>query len=77
VLTHGPVLRQANAYGRRVNRPYDFRPMFAGIRPLVSRADLALCHLEVPLSRDGRGISSWPAFNAPTAGGRGVALGRL
>jgi poly-gamma-glutamate synthesis protein (capsule biosynthesis protein) len=65
VLTHGPILRQANAYGRRVNRPYDFRPMFAGIRPIVSKADLAVCHLEVPLSRDGRGISSWPAFNAP------------
>jgi Bacterial capsule synthesis protein PGA_cap len=65
VLTHGPVLRQASAYGRRVGRPYDFRPMFADIRPLVSRADLALCHLEVPLSRDGRDISSWPAFNAP------------
>jgi poly-gamma-glutamate synthesis protein (capsule biosynthesis protein) len=24
-----------------------------------------LCHLEVPLSRDGHNISSWPAFNAP------------
>jgi poly-gamma-glutamate synthesis protein (capsule biosynthesis protein) len=64
-LTHGPVLRQASAYGQRVNQPYDFRPMFASIRPIVAGADLAVCHLEVPLSRDGRGISSWPAFNAP------------
>jgi capsule synthesis protein PGA_cap len=65
VLTHGPVLRQARAYGRRVGQPYDFRPMFADIRPIVSRADLAVCHLEVPLSRNGGDISSWPAFNAP------------
>ena len=65
VLTHGPVLQQARAYGRRVSQPYDFRPMFADIRPLVAGADLALCHLEVPLSRDGHEISSWPAFNAP------------
>ena len=65
VLTHGPVLQQARAYGRRVSQPYDFRPMFADIRPLVAGADLALCHLEVPLSRDGHNISSWPAFNAP------------
>jgi poly-gamma-glutamate capsule biosynthesis protein CapA/YwtB (metallophosphatase superfamily) len=65
VLTHGPVLRQASAYGRRGDRRYDFRPMFADIRPIVSAADLAVCHLEVPLSRDGRDISSWPAFNAP------------
>jgi poly-gamma-glutamate capsule biosynthesis protein CapA/YwtB (metallophosphatase superfamily) len=65
VLPHGQVLRQASAYGRRAGQPYDFRPMFADIRPIVSAADLALCHLEVPLSRDGRGISSWPVFNGP------------
>jgi poly-gamma-glutamate synthesis protein (capsule biosynthesis protein) len=65
VLTHGPVLRQASAYGRRIGQPYDFRPMFADIRPVVAGADLALCHLEVPLSRNGQDISSWPAFNAP------------
>jgi poly-gamma-glutamate capsule biosynthesis protein CapA/YwtB (metallophosphatase superfamily) len=65
VLTHGPVLQQARAYGRRVNQPYDFRPMFADLRPIVAKADLALCHLEVPLSGNGQDISSWPAFNAP------------
>jgi poly-gamma-glutamate capsule biosynthesis protein CapA/YwtB (metallophosphatase superfamily) len=65
VLIHGPVLRQASAYGRRVNQPYDFRPMFVDIRPIVANADLAVCHLEVPLSSSGQDISSWPAFNAP------------
>jgi Bacterial capsule synthesis protein PGA_cap len=65
VLPHGPVLRQAGTYGRGVGQLYDFRPMFADLRPIVSRADLAVCHLEVPLSRDGQHISSWPAFNAP------------
>ena len=65
VLIHGPVLRQASAYGRRAGQPYDFRPMFADLRPIVAGADLALCHLEVPLSRTGQNISSWPAFNAP------------
>jgi hypothetical protein len=65
VLTHGPVLERARAYGRRVGQPYDFRPMFADLRPILAGADLAVCHLEVPLSRDGHDISSWPAFNAP------------
>ena len=65
VLTHGPVLRQASVYGRRTGQRYDFRPMFAGIRPIISGADLAFCHLEVPLSPDGGDLSSWPAFNAP------------
>jgi poly-gamma-glutamate synthesis protein (capsule biosynthesis protein) len=59
------VLERARAYGRRVGQPYDFRPMFADLRPIVSDADLAVCHLEVPLSRTGQDISSWPAFNAP------------
>ena len=65
VLTHGAVLERARAYGRRVGQPYDFRPMFADLRPIVSGANLAVCHLEVPLSRTGTDISSWPAFNAP------------
>src|SRR5215207_4413515 len=65
VLPHGPVLRQAGAYGRRAGQPYDFRPMFAELRPVVAAADLAVCHLEVPLSSDGRGVTSWPSFNAP------------
>jgi poly-gamma-glutamate capsule biosynthesis protein CapA/YwtB (metallophosphatase superfamily) len=65
VLPHGPVLERARAYGRRVGQPYDFRPMYAELRPILARADLAVCHLEVPLSRTGQDISSWPAFNAP------------
>ena len=65
VLPHGPVLRQAAAYGSRAGQPYDFRPMFAELRPVVAAADLAICHLEVPLSGDGRGVASWPSFNAP------------
>ena len=65
VLPHGPVLRQAAAYGRRAGRPYDFRPMFSDLRPILAQVDLAVCHLEVPLSPSGRDISSWPAFNAP------------
>jgi poly-gamma-glutamate capsule biosynthesis protein CapA/YwtB (metallophosphatase superfamily) len=65
VLPHGPVLRRAADDGARAGQRYDFRPMLAELRPLVAGADLALCHLEVPLSRDGRAVASWPSFNAP------------
>jgi poly-gamma-glutamate synthesis protein (capsule biosynthesis protein) len=65
VLPHGPVLRRAATDGARSGQRYDFRPMLAELRPLVARADLAVCHLEVPLSRDGRAVASWPSFNAP------------
>jgi poly-gamma-glutamate capsule biosynthesis protein CapA/YwtB (metallophosphatase superfamily) len=39
--------------------------MFAAIRRLVSAADLAVCHLETPLSPTGRRLSGYPRFNAP------------
>ncbi|MEU3699225.1 CapA family protein [Streptomyces griseoviridis] len=44
VLPHGSVVERArfDAGGTGL----DFRPMLAGIAPVVSRADLALCHLE-------------------------------
>jgi poly-gamma-glutamate capsule biosynthesis protein CapA/YwtB (metallophosphatase superfamily) len=65
VLPHRSVLERARAYGAGTRRPYDFRPMFAAIRPVVSAADLAVCHLETPLSPSGRGLSGYPRFNAP------------
>ena len=65
VLAHGSVVARAGAYGARRGRRFDFRPMFAAIRPLVSAADLAVCHLETPLSPSGRRLSGYPRFNAP------------
>ncbi|MFD8820730.1 CapA family protein, partial [Streptomyces sp. NPDC059627] len=41
---------------------YDFRPMLAGVAPVVSRADLALCHLATVTGADGghAGLTSPP-----------------
>lgn len=62
LLLHSPILERA--YDPTSGR-YDFRPMFARIRPLVRRAALALCHVETPI---GAGLpSSYPIFNAPAA----------
>jgi poly-gamma-glutamate synthesis protein (capsule biosynthesis protein) len=49
VLSHAAVTRDAqkNAGGKG----FDFRPMFAEITPLISGADLALCHMETPISQ--------------------------
>ena len=71
ILIHGPVADRARVNGQRSGRAYDFRPMFAPIKGIVSQADLAICHLEVPLSRDNSNITSYPSFNAPrqVAGG--------
>jgi poly-gamma-glutamate synthesis protein (capsule biosynthesis protein) len=49
VLSHAAVTRDAqkNAGGSG----YDFRPMFADVTQLISGADLALCHMETPISQ--------------------------
>ncbi|MEU9231952.1 CapA family protein [Streptomyces subrutilus] len=44
---------------------YDFRKIFAGVKPLVSAADLALCHHEIPYGRPGGPYTGYPLFKAP------------
>jgi poly-gamma-glutamate synthesis protein (capsule biosynthesis protein) len=62
-LIHGPVYRRALAYGG--GRRYEFRPMLRAIRPVIARADIALCHLETPLSYGAP--AGYPSFRAPAA----------
>ncbi len=64
LLSHGSVFRQAQANGGD-ELVYDYRPMFDLVREAVSDADLAVCHLETPLSPDNRNLSGYPVFNAP------------
>ncbi len=46
ILIHSTLRSRANLGGDA----YDFRPMFDSIRPALATADLAICHLEVPLT---------------------------
>jgi poly-gamma-glutamate synthesis protein (capsule biosynthesis protein) len=39
--------------------------MFARVKPILENADLAICHLEVPLSPTNDDLSSYPLFSAP------------
>ena len=59
LLIHAPVANAATVGSGR----YDFRPLFAPIRPIVRRADLALCHVETPIGAGPH--SGYPLFNAP------------
>lgn len=59
-LIHNSVTAAA-----RRDEGFDFRPMFAPVRHLIGGADLAICHLEVPLSPSSSDLSSYPLFNAP------------
>lgn len=60
VLPHLPVLRSA-----RTPDGIDFRRLLAPLDPWVQGADLALCHLEVPVAPPGSAPSGYPVFGAP------------
>ncbi len=62
ILVHSAVSARAADYG---GGSFDFRPMFEPVRGLISDADLAICHLETPLSPTNEGLASYPIFNAP------------
>lgn len=57
VLPHMPVMSSA-----RKGDGYDFSPLLAGLDPWVGAADLALCHMEVPVAPQGRAVSGYPLF---------------
>ncbi|HSR44907.1 MAG TPA: CapA family protein [Acidimicrobiia bacterium] len=71
ILPHIPVMAQAARYGG--DDGFDFGPMFASIEPIISAADLGLCHLETPLSADDADLSSYPVFSSPGAIAAAVA----
>ncbi|MCX5072325.1 CapA family protein [Streptomyces sp. NBC_00513] len=63
VLPHTSVIRQGavDAGGDG----HDFKPLFAGVKPVVSAADLALCHMETIYGEEGGPFSGYPAFKSP------------
>ena len=44
---------------------YDFRPMFALVKPILSSVDLAICHLETPIAPPDEELSTFPLFGVP------------
>ena len=62
LLIHSPVFFQAQALAGGAG--YEFGPMLEQLRPYVKDADLAICHVETPVS-DVAPPSGLPTFNAP------------
>ncbi len=61
VLSHMPVVE----HSIQADGSYDYAPLVADIRPFIKGADLALCHQEVPLTRDEASAHGYPVFAAP------------
>jgi poly-gamma-glutamate synthesis protein (capsule biosynthesis protein) len=64
ILIHPELTAQAAADGAATGTR-DFRPLLAGVQPAVAAADLAICHMEVPLAGPDGPFTGWPAFGAP------------
>ena len=61
LLIHAAVFDRARVLGG--GRHYDFAPMFAQIKPYIQGADLALCHVETPMTP--AAATGYPTFNTP------------
>ncbi|MFE2937850.1 CapA family protein [Streptomyces sp. NPDC059255] len=64
VLPHDSVI----AWGQEASDDgdgYDFRPMLAGVKPVVSGAGLAICHMETVYGEEDGPFSGYPAFVSP------------
>ncbi|MEV8326849.1 CapA family protein [Kitasatospora sp. NPDC056731] len=63
VLPHTEIIQQAKEDAG--GSGYDFTAMLAGIKPLVSGADLAICHMETVYGADGGPYTGYPTFKSP------------
>jgi poly-gamma-glutamate synthesis protein (capsule biosynthesis protein) len=75
ILPHPSVVDHAGRAGAASGSPFDFSPMFAELAPLLSAADLAVCHLEVPVAPSGTPLSGYPDFAIPAEIGAGIKAG--
>jgi poly-gamma-glutamate synthesis protein (capsule biosynthesis protein) len=75
VLVHDTVWESARRTARRTHAraEFDFAPMLAALRPVISGADLAICHMETPVAPAGGPYSSYPLFSVPREVIRGLA----
>ena len=60
LLIHSPIVRRA-----RSADGWDFTPMFQQVAPILRAADLAVCHVETPMSPDNENLSTFPLFSVP------------
>jgi poly-gamma-glutamate synthesis protein (capsule biosynthesis protein) len=66
VLLHTRLWNQAAADAAAAGGAgFDFRPLLAGVAPVVGGADVALCHMETPVAPAGGPYASYPSFSVP------------
>ncbi len=69
VLPHDSIIRQAQTDAG--GRGYDFAPMLAGVKPVVSQATVAICHMETVYGSPGN-YTGYPTFKSPPEVAQGL-----
>lgn len=68
ILIHPQLIDQATADAKETGRGVaglDFGPLMAGIKPVISKADLAICHMEPVIGTPKGPFESYPNFLIP------------
>lgn len=65
VIAHASINTRARINANRTS--FDYRPMFADVRPIIEAADLAICNLEGPIAPPGSRYTGAPRFASPAA----------
>jgi poly-gamma-glutamate synthesis protein (capsule biosynthesis protein) len=67
VLVHPEVSHQARLDARAAGKSdgFDFFPMLRHVSPAIAQADLAICHMEIPLGKSDGPFEGFPRFNGP------------
>jgi poly-gamma-glutamate synthesis protein (capsule biosynthesis protein) len=66
LLVHPELTAQAAADARAAGHSgHDFTQVLAAVRPVVSQADLAICHMETPLAAPSGPFTGYPIFSVP------------
>jgi len=59
------LIHESVADAARTADGWDFSPMFSHVAPILAAADLAVCHVETPMSPNNGRLAYFPAFIVP------------
>ncbi|MEU9352109.1 CapA family protein [Streptomyces griseoloalbus] len=68
ILIHPELVEQAAKDAEKTGEGeagLDFGPLLAGVKPVISKADLAICHLETPVGKPEGPFEGYPEFLVP------------
>lgn len=74
LLWHTSLIASVRADAKRFDSEHaeEYGPLFAGVKPILTGADVAICHAEVPVVPKGQPVTGYPSFGAPLSTMRAV-----